>query len=339
MNSLTGSSRPFQLYCKQQTAPASALTLPGHGRQTRAKEIVSVKKSTTIIPKTRAERTPRHDGISPAERARILELHKSGAIPTSIGRSIGRPPTTVFRALARLNIEPNRTANLTQTILRRAIRLYEEGATLRAIAIALEVSTHPVRAALRSAGIVRRSSGAHWKGKRSTRRCLSDEQEIEACSLYQKGLSQRAIANRFNVSPTAIGGIRKRRGISTEPRRYVPTKSGKRFRFVRRTGIAIFLRSSYEAAFAGYLDAKNIDWEYEPQEFLLSNGRTYTPDFYIREWEMLVEIKGYLWKDAGEKIDLFRLDYPDKHLVVVNKPALFLYGIKADKKGHAWFCN
>jgi len=59
-------------------------------------------------------------------------------------------------------------------------------------------------------------------------------------------------------------------------------------------------RSSWEVAFAKYLNDLGISWSYEPEAFETSVG-FYTPDFYVPEWKTYVEIKGYFRKDAEQK--------------------------------------
>lgn len=89
----------------------------------------------------------------------------------------------------------------------------------------------------------------------------------------------------------------------------------------------IWLRSSWEVAYAKYLDLKNIRWYYEWVTFDLENT-TYTPDFFIPEENMFVEIKGYMRKKTGEKIDCFRKKYPEKNFKILFGNDLRLLGIK-----------
>jgi hypothetical protein len=52
-------------------------------------------------------------------------------------------------------------------------------------------------------------------------------------------------------------------------------------------------RSRLEARWAVFFDAMNIQWEYEPEGFVLSNGEKYLPDFYLPTFNggMYVEVK------------------------------------------------
>lgn len=60
-----------------------------------------------------------------------------------------------------------------------------------------------------------------------------------------------------------------------------------------------------EGVFARELDRANIKWEYEPKRFLLSVG-SYLPDFYLPEFDIWVEVKGYMSEGGQLKVDAFR---------------------------------
>lgn len=73
-----------------------------------------------------------------------------------------------------------------------------------------------------------------------------------------------------------------------------------------------YLRSSYELAYAKYLDQHNILWYYEPISFvMIINGKdtSYTPDFYLPETNKFIEIKGWMRLEAELKIQKFYEKY------------------------------
>jgi hypothetical protein len=86
-----------------------------------------------------------------------------------------------------------------------------------------------------------------------------------------------------------------------------------------RAGIPHYCRSTFEANFARLLIHLGIPYNYEPKLFRLSDGKAYTPDFYLAAdlpdglvpagW---VELKGWRKKDGTvnkqAKIDLFTKD-------------------------------
>lgn len=88
----------------------------------------------------------------------------------------------------------------------------------------------------------------------------------------------------------------------------------------------ICFRSSWEVAYAKYLDFNNIIWQYEPKAFDLGNT-TYRPDFYLPETNEYVEIKGW-WSDKFDsKIKKFKKLYNNINLIIYEKGALNFLGI------------
>lgn len=85
------------------------------------------------------------------------------------------------------------------------------------------------------------------------------------------------------------------------------------------------MKSSWEVRYAEYLDAKNIGWTYEPK-FKLSNGYVYLPDFQLSTSD-IIEIKGYMRKDAQIKWDMFCADYPSINKSLLRKDDLKKLGV------------
>jgi hypothetical protein len=63
-----------------------------------------------------------------------------------------------------------------------------------------------------------------------------------------------------------------------------------------------WMRSTWEVAYAKYLDKNKTKWLYEPKTFDLENT-TYTPDFYLPESDTYIEIKGWMRIKSQDKID------------------------------------
>jgi len=101
---------------------------------------------------------------------------------------------------------------------------------------------------------------------------------------------------------------------------------GKRYHYTSPLQGRVYFRSSYELKYAKYLDGKSILWKYEHKTFPLSNGTTYTPDFYLTKKRKYIEIKGFMRKDARNKLKLFKKEYPKIKIKV-------LYGENLIKKG------
>lgn len=83
----------------------------------------------------------------------------------------------------------------------------------------------------------------------------------------------------------------------------------------------IWFHSSWEIAYAKYLDKLGIKWQYEAKTFDLGNT-TYTPDFYLPETNKYIEIKGYWRPDAKKKVKEFKKIYKNIKFEVINKQKL-----------------
>ena len=78
------------------------------------------------------------------------------------------------------------------------------------------------------------------------------------------------------------------------------------------------LKSSYEMEFVNRLEFLNIKFEYEPKRFKLTKiNKTYVPDFYLPEYDLWVEIKGWIKEKDIEKITLIKEEYC-VNIVIIN---------------------
>ena len=75
---------------------------------------------------------------------------------------------------------------------------------------------------------------------------------------------------------------------------------GKCIKFFKCMYEEIGIRSGWEVKYAKYLDKHKIEWTYEPTTFELENT-TYTPDFYLKDEDKYVEIKGRWFRDSKLK--------------------------------------
>lgn len=75
-------------------------------------------------------------------------------------------------------------------------------------------------------------------------------------------------------------------------------------------------RSRTEARWAVYFECLCIDWEYEPEGFVLDDGTRYLPDFLLHGLascvggDLWVEVKGRFGSDDVHKVDLFSRHAP-----------------------------
>lgn len=86
-------------------------------------------------------------------------------------------------------------------------------------------------------------------------------------------------------------------------------------------GNPMVFRSTWEKAFADYLNSNGLKWSYEPEAVRCDRLGTYTPDFYVHSWECFVEVKGWMTPIAKAKIDWFR-EHDARTLIVATKSIL-----------------
>lgn len=74
-------------------------------------------------------------------------------------------------------------------------------------------------------------------------------------------------------------------------------------------------RSGWEANVARYFNHEGIVWEYEPVRFqfvaIKRGTRGYTPDFYLPEQDLYVEVKGNLPTTDMTRMRRFKKYWPD----------------------------
>lgn len=148
---------------------------------------------------------------------------------------------------------------------------------------------------------------------------------------YRRELSKRVKEDWQNRTPDEIENIIKKRNKTriknktltpkqniTNPYSYA--KGGKRTDLNNQ-----YFRSSWEANIARLLNYKGYIWKYEPKQFIFKNVYrkpiSYTPDFYIEDKDLWIEVKG--WMDERSKLSLkrFRENYPEKEkkLILINE--------------------
>jgi hypothetical protein len=81
--------------------------------------------------------------------------------------------------------------------------------------------------------------------------------------------------------------------------------------YVTRHGDEVWLRSSWEYAYAKYLDSILANWKFEKESYLLSTGERYRPDFFIYDQEdhliEIVEVKSLYFETAKKRLEKAKL--------------------------------
>jgi hypothetical protein len=98
-------------------------------------------------------------------------------------------------------------------------------------------------------------------------------------------------------------------------------------------------KSRFEFDFATYLENNNIEFEYEQHKFTyVPKQRTYTPDFYLPEFDMFIETKGQFVGSDRTKHKLIAEQYPDLDLRFVFQNDKVKLS-KKSKTTYADWCN
>lgn len=177
--------------------------------------------------------------------------------------------------------------------------------------------------------------GHYWKGKirpeeyniKTSKSCTGQKRSQETkekMSLAKKGIPRSPITiqkmrdNHIDVS-----------GKNNPNYGKIAAKGagrGKRCYYNSHLQGEIYFRSSYELAYAKYLDEHKILWMYEIETFDLGDS-TYTPDFFLPQFEKFIEIKGWMNNKSQEKINKFLEQYP-WDLEILYKDDLIKLGCK-----------
>lgn len=94
-------------------------------------------------------------------------------------------------------------------------------------------------------------------------------------------------------------------------------------------GTACYFRSGWEREVAQFLHDNGYSWSHEPTSFELAADMRYTPDFFLPDFNVYLEVKGRLFEGRGTtKIDLFR---KQQKLIVLWQREIYLMRRKPDE--------
>lgn len=153
---------------------------------------------------------------------------------------------------------------------------------------------------------------------------------------WNKGLTketdERVALMGKSVSATIqkqiLDGTYKPRRMGEESRKKLSERqslqnSGGRSKWFEVNGIKV--QGTWERDIAIKLTEMGINWiKPKTNNFIFkyemdNKIRSYSPDFYLPEFDVYLEIKGYWWGRDREKMDLVLSQYPDKKIVIVEK--------------------
>jgi len=152
----------------------------------------------------------------------------------------------------------------------------------------------------------------------------TQEQQQVVTELYSKGFTGTQIAKHLGVSQGVVYREIRKLGLT---RRSIAGPRGYFARYVDSQGRITKFRSTWEAAFARYLDNNYLKWAYEAHAWLLSDGSAYIPDFWVPSIDTYFEVKGWMSEESARKLKLFQEEYPDIDLRIIDKGAFDRIGI------------
>lgn len=108
-----------------------------------------------------------------------------------------------------------------------------------------------------------------------------------------EGNSQRF--NSIEEAKKFLRNTEKVKGKKTDGRRFWSEK------------LQVPFRSNWEIELAEIMTELGIKYEYEPERFYFrGEGESYLPDFYLPEYNVWVEVKGYMDKRSLRRVKLFK---------------------------------
>ena len=88
----------------------------------------------------------------------------------------------------------------------------------------------------------------------------------------------------------------------------------------------INMRSSWEVLVAEWLDKQDLTWSYESVVLDCGKLGKYHPDFYIKEWDKYIEVKGF-WQEIGiQKFNFWKNKAPNQ-FILFDRKALEKIGV------------
>lgn len=146
--------------------------------------------------------------------------------------------------------------------------------------------------------IKRRPGGHSWAKNKS----YDDIYGKKQASRIKKSISRSLKGNKTwdNIDENKKNDIRKKASKRIKERYekgWMP-KAGrcKTIIYESKTAGFVKLNGSWELGVAKYLDEQNLNWARNKKRFRYifeNKERNYTPDFYVKEWNAYIEVKGY----------------------------------------------
>jgi len=143
--------------------------------------------------------------------------------------------------------------------------------------------------------------------------------EIRICPICKTSFEVKITSKKVCCSPSCGVKYQIKRGLN-----YISIRDsnsldnrGSWGRANFREDLNQYFRSTWEANFARICNYLNIEWEYEICRFKFNNC-TYLPDFYLPQFDIWVEVKGWLSPKAYEKLEKMNKEYLNENIKIID---------------------
>lgn len=140
--------------------------------------------------------------------------------------------------------------------------------------------------------------------------------EVEFLKANWLTLDENQLSIELDRKPTTIKNYAKKLGLQpgVEPPRDLKRAEKARAKSGRRDDLGIAVRSPWEANILRWLSHVGERWVYEPRTFYFEGERrgatSYTPDIYLPDKDLYLEVKGHLDSKGRSKLKKFKKHYP-----------------------------
>jgi len=170
------------------------------------------------------------------------------------------------------------------------------------------------------------------RGVRSVETRQKISESLKSLPRSPKKLNHCTVCNNLHprntktCSKDCLTKLRSSNGVLTSKNRIFGGSTTKnKFPFITKDQSVVYLDSTWEQRLAQSLDDNNVQWE-RPKFFRLSNGRRYTPDFYLPEYNLYLDPKANArqkrYEDAISKIQIFENEFNVRCLIISKKEDL-----------------
>ena len=112
----------------------------------------------------------------------------------------------------------------------------------------------------------------------------------------------------------------------------------KKSQYEKTDGTMVEMDSTWEVAMATKLDSLDINWERDPNMKLVyftrgGRKRNYIPDFYLPDYDMYIEVKGYWTDRARHKMKDIIKRNPKKICILESLAEISVFDVLAPTTG------